>query len=600
MSQPSKPSRLRPVMGTIRDKLRISKSAHAQDAQDREAPAGGRGFFPGSRSRTSVLGSAHSPLGASSPSSEDTKRRRPHSEPMGSISAPRSPQGDACSSPPSGADGQIHPGVELPEAEEGEKFVPVDDSEDVPEAPGHFHEPEAHHEHMSLEALGLPALFGWHKHQHAADPDEHTQAFWTSSKSAPTFSPPTNTSPSRSPSDEHSDDPYGDVRATAKSPVAGPGDDYFAFRPRRGGPRADGEGEESDEGSDPERWSLLSADRTTTATAANGAPAQRRDKQAPSTKSKALRELEQVELQTYLQNFGRHTREVRLAGSGTRFMRMPRWSDFVYSSSSDEEEDEDEEGHWVSRYGDRPVRSRLLTHIDRGLQHLQPESPSSSDLDRSPSSRSNASSPNGLRSRSPDRGSRRARSPRPSSPGADTRRRAADCAVQALPESVTNCALSRAQPSGSVTPRARDSGEGKERRTSKELPRVPSPSDAVMDEVESALASPWETAHPEPPKKQARVVVQPHEEHVHGREGRVDGVAFCIAYILALLEQYTPDDLDDAPIIEYRESRARSHIERLYIIAPFWEGLAHTLRSLYRWENEPRTAAAAMIYFVLW
>ena len=83
-------------------------------------------------------------------------------------------------------------------------------------------------------------------------------------------------------------------------------------------------------------------------------------------------------------------------------------------------------------------------------------------------------------------------------------------------------------------------------------------------------------------------------------DAHVDGIAFCVAYILALVEQYAPDDLDEAPITEYRESRARSHIERLYIIAPFWEQLVHYLRTLYCWEEPRRTAAAAMIYFVLW
>jgi hypothetical protein len=81
---------------------------------------------------------------------------------------------------------------------------------------------------------------------------------------------------------------------------------------------------------------------------------------------------------------------------------------------------------------------------------------------------------------------------------------------------------------------------------------------------------------------------------------KVDGVAFCIAYILALVERYAPEELDNTPDQTYREGRARSHLERLYIIAPFWERLGGGLRKLYRWDNPRRSATAAMIYFVLW
>ncbi|CEH16587.1 Phosphoribosyltransferase C-terminal [Ceraceosorus bombacis] len=83
-------------------------------------------------------------------------------------------------------------------------------------------------------------------------------------------------------------------------------------------------------------------------------------------------------------------------------------------------------------------------------------------------------------------------------------------------------------------------------------------------------------------------------------EPHVDGIAFCIAYILALVERYAPEELDSSPDQAYRESKTRSHIERLYLIAPFWERLLFGLRRLYRWEDTKRTGAAAMIYFLLW
>lgn len=50
--------------------------------------------------------------------------------------------------------------------------------------------------------------------------------------------------------------------------------------------------------------------------------------------------------------------------------------------------------------------------------------------------------------------------------------------------------------------------------------------------------------------------VDPHEGE------RVDGVAFCIAYILALVERYAPEELDNTTDQTYREGRARSHLER--------------------------------------
>ena len=139
--------------------------------------------------------------------------------------------------------------------------------------------------------------------------------------------------------------------------------------------------------------------------------------------------------------------------------------------------------------------------------------------------------------------------------------------------------------------------------------------DAAPYEVEKAMESPDSdiemqtgvstgSAGPstpaQKPVKRLRMTEECTETPPTLNDEHVDGVAFCVAYILALVEQYAPNDLDEAPITEYRESRARSHIERLYIIAPFWEQLVAYLRALYCWEEPRRTAAAAMIYFVLW
>ncbi|KAK0518880.1 hypothetical protein OC835_007712 [Tilletia horrida] len=73
----------------------------------------------------------------------------------------------------------------------------------------------------------------------------------------------------------------------------------------------------------------------------------------------------------------------------------------------------------------------------------------------------------------------------------------------------------------------------------------------------------------------------------------VDAVAFVIAYILALVERYAPEELDNGLDDRYREGKLRSHLERLYIIAPFWERFLLGVRSLYRWEQPRRTGTAA-------
>jgi len=76
--------------------------------------------------------------------------------------------------------------------------------------------------------------------------------------------------------------------------------------------------------------------------------------------------------------------------------------------------------------------------------------------------------------------------------------------------------------------------------------------------------------------------------------------AFIIAYILALVEKYAPEELDNNPDQKYSEGKSRSHLARLYLIAPFWERLLKGTRKLYRWDDPRRTAIAAMIYFCLW
>ena len=269
--------------------------------------------------------------------------------------------------------------------------------------------------------------------------------------------------------------------------------------------------------------------------------------------NKSLHELDEVEINEFLNHFSRHTREVHLPHATRHFMRMPQWSDFAYSS--DEHDDDITPFAPNEKLAQRHRRSRLLMHVDRGLymleSHDDPNEHYSDAAAYTPNE--DVDSPKG---------------PRPESSQNTSTMSGRDSAVSR--QSSINVAMEPYE-----VDIALDSGE-----------------DNFSDNVE---VSPL----PKSPKR-----VRIGKDHARKTplldDAHVDGIAFCVAYILALVEQYAPDDLDEAPITEYRESRARSHIERLYIIAPFWEQLVHYLRTLYCWEEPRRTAAAAMIYFVLW
>ena len=269
--------------------------------------------------------------------------------------------------------------------------------------------------------------------------------------------------------------------------------------------------------------------------------------------NKSLHELDEVEINEFLNHFSRHTREVHLPHATRHFMRMPQWSDFAYSS--DEHDDDITPFAPNEKLAQRHRRSRLLMHVDRGLymleSHDDPNEHYSDAAAYTPNE--DMDSPKGLR-----------------------------------PESSQNTS----------TMSGRDSAVS--RQSSINVAMEPYEVDIALDSGEDNFSDNVEVSPlPKSPKR-----VRIGKDHARKTplldDAHVDGIAFCVAYILALVEQYAPDDLDEAPITEYRESRARSHIERLYIIAPFWEQLVHYLRTLYCWEEPRRTAAAAMIYFVLW
>lgn len=317
-------------------------------------------------------------------------------------------------------------------------------------------------------------------------------------------------------------------------------------------------------------WNLISASETPIASADNGAPELHPSAPNSQSLSKTLAELDEVEINTFLQNFGRHTREVRLFGNTQHFSRMPQWSDFAYSSDEDDEKPEDNPQQAAIIRSDPHKRSKLLMHIDRGLQQLQPEG-----------------LPNAVPEQSP----------------------ATVTTTERVQQSSPYCSLLGDCNIPDTTVQRTSNVEVLHEKYSLPPDESSSPLQGITEETSTepvTTTAVYSTNDDTDAYESAANSVSDIKRRKHSRSDRavrddhVDGVAFCIAYILAFIEHYAPNDLDEAPITEYRESRARSHLERLYIIAPFWEQLFRYLQALYCWENPRRTAAAAMIYFVLW
>lgn len=332
-----------------------------------------------------------------------------------------------------------------------------------------------------------------------------------------------------------------------------------------------------------------------------------------------LLELEELELRSFLKNFNRHTREVRVPAS-LHFprRRMPQWEDFKIPPGEKE---------LAARQGKRVT---VLTHVDRGLQALANEEGQGAPIPRSGSC--------GFGSSDSHKKDKKAAKHSGANASKDSGNSLA----------ATSAATTSAQPASGTTPKSRvtwhpdagfipeslysqldEGGPGgedlsrigrsfgtktdpheKDERKAKQLDaqRVRQrgeglqsiSSENVHDSQTELRPSRDEVGLTEGTWELINADAE-HEAELDPTEGdRVDGVAFCIAYILALVERYAPDELDNTPDQTYREGRARSHLERLYIIAPFWERLLFGLRRLYRWDNPRRTSTAAMIYFVLW
>lgn len=397
--------------------------------------------------------------------------------------------------------------------------------------------------------------------------------------------------------------------------------------------------------------------------------------------ARPLLELEELELESFLKNFGRHTREVRVPHSANfPQRRMPRWEDFKVPPG---------EAALASAQGKRVT---VLTHVDRGLKALERaegegvplargaaeaddveaahegkdhhhhhffhsskkkdkdkkkdekgSAPASEYGDQTPAS--TATSPVMERKPSSVTSHSQGRQTSKGSPAGQS------TAVQPRPSNVS-------PPSSSTQPRVSwaphptiglsfgSSSHGKQQSQSTSVPTDYSKRPATpegpqlgglnrnslekderlakkQDQADQKSAGPSALAqhggpidihdeHTEwrPSRDEANLNEEewellhgPHEEvqvNAQDDDSQVDGIAWAIAYILATIERYAPEELDNTPDQTYRESRTRSHIERLYLIAPFWERLLFGIRRVYRWDNPRRTSTFAMIYFTLW
>ncbi|KAF6767183.1 hypothetical protein PSEUBRA_003088 [Kalmanozyma brasiliensis GHG001] len=261
--------------------------------------------------------------------------------------------------------------------------------------------------------------------------------------------------------------------------------------------------------------------------------------------SQPLLELEDIELETFMQSFARHTKEITVTRpTGQQKYRMPRWDDFRVSPEDNAAADPDKK------------RPSMLSRVDRGLQHL-----------------SNNLSPNGAQDRSK----------------ADT----------------TDGSKSRSTEEEGVTESASDTNalnstpQTPSKKKSKDKTKKKSAS--KQGGAANDLDEDWDLIVPSSGNPDRFEAISAHDElRVNAEDEGIDSVAFCIAYILALVERLAPEEIEHHPVTRYREGLIRSHLERLYTIAPFWEQLGRRTRRLYRWEEPRTTAAAAMIYFVLW
>lgn len=318
--------------------------------------------------------------------------------------------------------------------------------------------------------------------------------------------------------------------------------------------------------------------------------------------AKPLLQLEELELESFLKNFGRHTREIRVPSSANfPRRRMPQWEDFKVPPG---------EAALAAAQGKRVT---VLTHVDRGLQMMAasegqgvpPQRPLPS-VDNGGKQKGGVSLPSQVHhtakkaeegaSSEKEEGHRRVsfakevgksstkllphRPSSPDMPFSGLNQRSLE-----MSERDAKRMEKEAEKNGGHVP---SGGAGGINIHDAEREWRPSRDEHNMDEED------WELLHHADGMEIGEDEVQVPEDE------RVDGIAWAIAYILAMVERHAPEELDNSPDQTYRESKTRSHIERLYLIAPFWERFLYGVRRVYRWDNPSRTSSIMMIYFTLW
>lgn len=330
---------------------------------------------------------------------------------------------------------------------------------------------------------------------------------------------------------------------------------------------------------------------------------------------KPLLELEELELDSFIKNFGRHTREIRVPQSANfPRRRLPRWEDFKVPAGEEA----------LARAQGK--RITVLTHVDRGLKAMAESEGQGVPLPRlAPKDKSSKKSREAQLDYALELAGKSAeRERQQKSQQQQQQQQAAEHGRQSPTQQRVTFATDEKRASiqrpespelqlASLKQRNLEKDEKLAKKEDKEIAGEDNENHLetsvglhrfggvdIHDAAEELRPSrdevnlgdeDWEVLN----KAAAAVEEVPAPE-----DEKVDSVAWAIAYILALVERYAPEELDNSPDQTYREGKLRSHVERLYLIAPFWERFLYGIRRVYRWDDPKRTSTFAMVYFTLW
>lgn len=329
---------------------------------------------------------------------------------------------------------------------------------------------------------------------------------------------------------------------------------------------------------------------------------------------KPLLELEELELDSFIKNFGRHTREIRVPQSANfPRRRLPRWEDFKVPAGEEA----------LARAQGKRVT--VLTHVDRGLKAMAESEgqgvplPRSAPKDKTGKKAKEAQLAHALdlaaKSAEHQRQQQRQHQPAQQIQQSPSQQRVTFAADHPLekkgsierPESPEMALAGLKQRNLEKDEKLakkqekETSGHGEEDELDSGVVGVHDFGGMNIHDDEGELRpSRDETGLGDEDWEVLNKAAAASEEIQAPEDEKVDSVAWAIAYILALVERYAPEELDNSPDQTYREGRLRSHVERLYLIAPFWERFLYGIRGVYRWDNPKRTSTFAMVYFTLW